>query len=68
MTHLQRALVGNAKRAVEGMLTHGQLYREALKWLEEQFGNEESVTGSYLKTIFDHPIVYEDNFTQLRSF
>ena len=68
MTHLQRALVGNAKRAVEGMLTHGHLYREALKELEEQFGNEESVAGAYLKTIFDHPIVCEDNFAQLRSF
>ena len=50
------------------MLTHGHLYREALKELEEEFGNEESVAGAYLKTIFDHPKVSEDNFTQLRSF
>ena len=55
MTHLQRALAGNAKKAVGGMLTHGHLYREALKELEEQFGSEESVAGAYLKTIFDHP-------------
>ena len=50
------------------MLTHGHLYREALKELEEEFGNEESVAGAYLKTMFDHPKVIEDNFTQLRSF
>ena len=68
MTHLQRALDGNAKKVVGGMLTHGHLYREALKELEEQFGNEESVAGAYLKTVFDHPKVSEDKFTQLRSF
>ena len=68
MTHLQRALAGNPKKAVGGMLTHGHLYREALKELEEQFGSEESVAGAYLKTIFDHPEVCEDNFTRLRSF
>ena len=68
MTHLQRALDGNAKKAIGGMLTHGHLYREALKELEEQFGNEEAVAGAYLKTIFDHPEVPEDNFAQLRSF
>ena len=67
MTHLQRALAGNAKKAVGGMLTHGHLYREALKELEEQFGSEESVAGAYLKTIFDHPEVCDDNFAQLRS-
>ena len=65
---MQRALVGNAKKAVGGMLTHGHLYREALKELEEQFGSEESVAGAYLKTVFDHPEVCEDNFAQLRSF
>ena len=68
MTHLQCALDGNAKRAIGGMFTHGHLYREALKELEEQFGNEEAVAGAYLKTIFDHPEVSEGNFAQLRSF
>ena len=68
MTHLQRALDGNAKTAFRGMLTHGHLYKEALKDLEEQFGNEELVEGAYLRTMFDHPEVCEDNFTQLRSF
>ena len=43
MTHLQRALDGNAKKAIDGMLTHGHLYREALKELEEQFGNEKQL-------------------------
>ena len=52
MTHLQRTLDGNAKRVIGGMLTHGHLYREALKELEEQFGYEETVAGAYLKTIF----------------
>ena len=67
MTHLQRALDGNAKKAVGGLLTHGHFYREALKEQEEQSGNEESVAGAYLKAVFDHPRVSEDNFTQLRS-
>ena len=68
MTHLQRALDENAKKAIGGMLTHGHFHREALKELEEQFGNEEAVAGTYLKTIFDRPEVPEDNFAQLRSF
>ena len=68
MTHLQRALDGNAKKAIGGMRTHGNLYRETLKEFEEQFGNEEAVAGAYLKTTFDHPKVCEDNFAQLRSF
>ena len=50
------------------MLTHGHLHREALKELEEQFGNEEAVAGTYLETIFDPPQVSEDIFAQLRSF
>ena len=68
MTHLQRALVGDAKKAVGGMLNHGHLYRAALTELEEQFGNEEFVAGAYLKTVFDHPKIPEDDLTQLRSF
>ena len=60
MTHLQRALAGNAKKAVGGMLTHGHLYREALKELEERFGSDESVAGAHLKTFFDHSEVCED--------
>ena len=50
------------------MLTHGHLNREALKELEEQFDSEESVAPAYLKTIFDHSEVCEDNFGQLRPF
>ena len=68
MTPLQRALDGNAKKAIGGMLTHRHLYLEARKELEEQFGNDEAVAGAYLKTIYDHPEVSEDNFAQLRSF
>ena len=68
MTHLQRALDGNAKKAVGGMLSHGHLYKTALVELEEQFGNEEVVVRAYLKTVYDHPKIAEDNFTQLRSF
>jgi len=45
MTHLQRALDGNAKTAIGGMLTHGHLYHETLKESEEQFGNKEAVAG-----------------------
>ena len=51
MTHLQRALVGDAKRAIGGMLNHGHLYGTALLELEEQFGNEEAVAGAYLITL-----------------
>ena len=50
MTHLQRALTGDAKNAVGGMLNPGQFYRAALTELEEQFGNEETVAT---KTILD---------------
>jgi len=68
MTYLQRALVGNAKRAIGGMLNHGHLYMAALTELEEQFGNEELVAGAFIKTVLDHPIVAEGDVTQLRSF
>ena len=68
MTYLQRALVGNAKRAIGGMLNHGHLYKAALTELEEQFGNEELVAGAFMKTVLDHPIVAEGDVTQLRSF
>ena len=67
MTYLQRALIGDAKRAIGGMLNHGNLYRNALLELEEQFGNEEAVAEAYLQTIFNHPQVTEDDFTQLQS-
>ena len=48
MTYLQRALIGDAKRAIGRMLNHGNLYRNALLELEEQFGNEETVAEAYL--------------------
>lgn len=65
MTYLQRALIGDAKRAIGGMLNHGNLYRNALLELEEQFGNEETIAEAYLQTIFNHPQVTEDDFMQL---
>ena len=67
MTYFQRTLIGDAKRAIGGMLNHGNLYRNALLELEEQFGNEETVAEAYLQTIFNHPQVTEDDFTQLQS-
>ena len=68
MTYLQRALFGNAKRAIGGMLNHGHLYKAALTELEEQFGNEELVAGVFMKTVLDHPIAADGDVTQLRSF
>lgn len=50
------------------MLSHGHMYKTALTELEEHFGNEEAVVRAYLRTIFEHPKVTEDNFTLLRSF
>ena len=47
MTYLQRALSGNAKRTIGGMLNHGHLYKAALQEVEEQFGNEELVVAAY---------------------
>ena len=41
MTYLQRALIGDTKRAIRGMLNHGNLYKNALLKLEEQFGNRD---------------------------
>ena len=63
MTYLQRALTGNAKRAIGGMLNHGHLYKAALTELEEQFGNEELVAGAFMKTVFDHSVVVEGDST-----
>ena len=63
MTYLQRALAGNAKKAVGGMLKHGHLYKAALTELEKQFRNEELVAGAFMKTVFDHPEVAEGDST-----
>ena len=68
MTYLQRALAGNAKKAVGRMLNHGHLYQATLAELEEQLGNEELVAGAFMKTIFDHPTVAEEDIALLRSF
>ena len=68
MTYLLRALVGNAKRAIGGILNHDHLYKAALTELEEQFGNEELVAGVFIKTVLDHPIVADGDVTQPRSF
>ena len=68
MTYLQRALAGNAKKAIAGMLNHGHLCKAALTELEEQFGNEELVSGTFMKTVLDHLIVAEGDVTQLHSF
>ena len=55
MTYLQRALIGDTKRAIRGMLNHRNLYKNALLKLEEQFGNKETIAKAYLQTIFNHP-------------
>ena len=68
MTYFQRALTGNAKKAIGGMLNHGHLYKAALTELEEQFGNEVLVAGAFMKTAFDHSVVVEGDVAQLRSF
>ena len=60
MTYLQRALTGNAKRAIGGMINHGHLYKAALTELEEQFGNEELVAGAYMKTALDHRLLLRE--------
>ena len=57
MTYLQRALVVNAKKAIEGKRNHGYLYKAALTELEEQFGNEELVAGAFVKTVLDHQLL-----------
>ena len=67
MMYLQRAPVGEAKRAIGGMPNHGHLYRNALTELEEQFGNKEVIAGAYLQTIFDHSKVDKDDLLQLQS-
>ena len=67
MNYLQRALIEDAKRAIGGMLHHGNLYRNALLELEEQLGNKETIAEAYLQTIFNHPQVTEDDSTQLQS-
>lgn len=67
-TYLKRALTGNAKKTIGGMLNRGHFYNAAPTELEEQCGNEELVTGAFMKTVFDHLIVIEGDIRQLRSF
>ena len=55
MTYLQHALIRDAKRAIGGMLNHGNLYKNTLLELEEQFANEEIIAEAYLHNLQSPP-------------
>ncbi|XP_043203367.1 uncharacterized protein LOC122371257 [Amphibalanus amphitrite] len=55
MVHLQAAVTGVAEQAISGMLFDGRLYEEALKTLEERFGQQEDIVHAHLQNIFSCP-------------
>ena len=51
MQHLQNAVVGRAKEAIEGYGYSGELYAEALEKLESRFGKSHIVVKAHLNRL-----------------
>ena len=65
LTHLQTCLEGPARDAVSGLLCDGSLYGEALRELQEQFGDPTAVVRSSIRQVLQLPPVTEHSLTGL---
>ena len=65
LTHLQTCLEGPARDAVSGLLCDGSLYGEALRELQQQFGDSTAVVRSSLQRVLQLPPVMEHSPTEL---
>lgn len=65
LTHLQSCLTGDAREAVRGLLCDGELYEEALRELEEQFGDPAAVVRHALASVLQLPPVKPNDLAGL---
>ena len=65
MTYLQSSLVGRASDAVSGLMCSGDLYRVALKELEEEFGNPSAVVKANMDRLLKTPAPKEGHLDSL---
>ena len=68
MAHLQASVTGTAQQAIAGMLFDGNLYRKALKTLQDRFGQSGDIIGAHLGGIFSAEPPLEDDAASLESF
>ena len=65
LTHLQTCLEGPARDAVSGLLCDGSLYGEALRELQQQFGDPTAVVRSSIRQVLRLPPVSERSLAGL---
>ena len=68
MAHLQASVTGTAQQAIAGMLFDGNLYRKALKTLQNRFGQSGDIIRAHLGGIFSAEPPLEDDAASLESF
>ena len=68
MQHLQNAVVGRAKEAIEGYGYSGELYAEALEKLESRFGKSHIVVKAHLNRLRKWGKLSDDRLHEVRRF
>ncbi|XP_022806184.1 uncharacterized protein LOC111343295 [Stylophora pistillata] len=68
MQHLQNAVVGRAKEAIEGYGYSGELYVEALEKLESRFGKSRIVVKAHLNRLRKWVKLSDDRLHEVRRF
>ena len=68
MQHLQNAVVGRAKEAIEGYGYSGELYTEALEKLESRFGKSHVVIKAHLNRLRKWVKLSDDRLHEVRRF
>ena len=68
MQHLQNAVIGRAKEAIEGYGYSGELYAEALEKLESRFGKSHVVVKARLNHLRKWVKLSDDRLHEVRRF
>ena len=68
MQHLQNAVVGRAKEAIEGYGYSGELYAEALEKLESRFGKSHIVVKAHVNRLRKWGKLSDDRLHEVRRF
>ena len=55
LTYLKTLVTGKTKKAITNFAYCGAMYNEALKTLEEKFGQPQAVIGAYLDKLGTYP-------------
>ena len=68
MQHLQNAVVGRAKEAIEGYGYRGELHTEAFAKLESRFGKSHNVVKAHLNHLRKWVKLSDDRLHEVRRF